>query len=100
MYGYNFTIAPDARTDDGKLEVVILKDVPRWQYFAAVPSTLNGKIYKVGFIEHYSAGHLTIHSENALYAHVDGEGFMAETSLVFSVKPGALYVLAPRPANG
>lgn len=100
MYGYNFTIAPDARTDDGKLEVVILKDVPRWQYFAAVPSTLNGKIYKAGFIEHYSAGQLTIHSENALYAHVDGEGFMAETSLVFSVKPGALNVLAPRPANG
>lgn len=100
MYGYNFTIAPDARPDDGKLEVVILKDVPRWKYFAAVPATLNGKIYEAGFIEHYSTGHLTIHSEQALYAHVDGEGFIAETTLEFSVKPCALHVLVPRPSNG
>ena len=96
MYGYNFTIAPDARPDDGMLEVVILKDVPRWKYFAAVPATLNGKIYKAGFIEHYSTDQLTIHSEKSLYAHVDGEGFIAEESLAFSVKPGALNVLIPR----
>ena len=96
MYGYNFTIAPDALPDDGKLEVVILKDVPRWKYFAAVPATLNGKIYEAGFIEHYSTGQLSIHSDKPLYAHVDGEGFIAEASLVFSVKPAALNVLVPR----
>ena len=38
MYGYNFQIAPDARLDDGLFEVVIMKDAPRWQYFAAVPA--------------------------------------------------------------
>lgn len=99
MYGYNFTIAPNALPDDGRLEVVILKDVPRWKYFAAVPATLNGKIYDAGFVEHYSTGHLTIHSEKALYAHVDGEGFIAESDLVFTVKPAALYVLVPPLTN-
>lgn len=99
MYGYNFTIAPDARPDDGILEAVILKDVPRWKYFAAVPATLNGKIYEAGFIEHYSTGHLTIHSEKPLPVHIDGEGFIAETDLEFSVKPGALNVLVPRPSD-
>ncbi len=95
MYGYNMQIAPDARLDDGLFEVVILKDVPRWQYFAAVPSTFTGKIYDEAFVEHFTTRHVVISADQPLHLHVDGEGLLSEQMLRFDIKPSALNVLVP-----
>ena len=93
MWGYNFQIAPDARLDDGFFEVVIMKDAPKWQYFAVVPSTLNGKIYDAEFVEHYRARHVKIIAEGKNYVHLDGEGLVHEGVLEFEIKPKALKIL-------
>jgi diacylglycerol kinase (ATP) len=97
MYGYNFTIAPNALLDDGKLEVVILKDAPRWQYFAAVPATLNGKIYDASFVEHFTTKKVRITSDGENYVHLDGEGVTMNGPMDFEVKPRVLQVLIPKP---
>ncbi len=96
MWGYNFQIAPDARLDDGFFEVVILKDVPKWQYFALVPSTLNGKIYEAEFVEHFTTRRVKISAPGKNYVHLDGEGLMLESGLEFEIKPKALKILAPK----
>ena len=96
MWGYNFVVAPDARIDDGLFRVVILKDAPRWQYFAAVPSTLNGKLYDAEFVEHFTSRKVKISAEGTHYLHVDGEGFQATGSLQFEVVPHAVRVLVPQ----
>jgi diacylglycerol kinase (ATP) len=96
MYGYNFQIAPDAQLDDGLLEVVILKDAPRWQYFAAVPSMLNSKIYEAEFVEHFAARRVRISAEGENHVHLDGEGMVVEGDLNFEVKPAALRILMPK----
>lgn len=96
MYGYNFQIAPDAQLDDGLFSVVIFKDVPRWQYFAAIPSSLSGKIYNAGFVEHFAAHRLKIAAEGVNYVHVDGESIEIEGDLVFEMAPQALKILVPR----
>lgn len=98
MYGYNFQIAPDAQLDDGLFEVVILKDAPRWQYFAAIPSMLNNKIYTADFVEHYTASHLKISAEGQNFVHLDGEGIVVNDLLDFEIRPAALKVLVPRKA--
>lgn len=95
MYGYNVQIAPDARLDDGFFEVVLLKDAPRWQYFAAVPATLQGKIYQENFVEHFSSQKVVVSAEKKLFVHVDGEGFTVDEPLHFSMKPLTLKILAP-----
>lgn len=95
MYGYNFQIAPDARIDDGLFEVVILKDAPLWQYFAAVPSMLNSKIYDAEFVEHYASRRVIISAEGQNHVHLDGEGMVVEGDLLFEMKPAALNVLVP-----
>jgi len=95
MYGYNVQIAPDAQLDDGFFEVVILKDAPRWQYFAAVPSTLNGKIYEAEFVEHFTTSKVVIHADKPLHVHVDGEGLLLQETLTFEIKPKALNILVP-----
>lgn len=95
MYGYNFTVAPDAKLADGLFSVVLLKDAPKWQYFAAVPSIVNGKFYEEEFVEHYVAKELSISSEGQNFVHMDGEGFELEDPLNFSILPNAIEVLVP-----
>lgn len=95
MYGYNVQIAPDARLDDGFFEVVLLKDAPRWQYFAAVPATLQGKIYGENFVEHFSSRKVVVSAGKKLYVHVDGEGFTLEEPIQFEMKPRTLKILVP-----
>jgi YegS/Rv2252/BmrU family lipid kinase len=96
MYGYNFQIAPDARIDDGVFSVVLLKNAPRWQYFAAVPATLKGKIYEANFVEHFTARRVRIRCDGDNYVHLDGEGMVVQGELDFEILPRALRVLVPQ----
>jgi diacylglycerol kinase (ATP) len=95
MYGYNFNIAPGAKLDDNALEIVILKDAPRWQYFAYTPLMLNNKIYEAPFTEHFSANSVVIRSNGKNLVHVDGEGMEIEGDLTFKVIHKALKILVP-----
>lgn len=95
IYGYKVQIAPSARIDDGLLDLVILKDAPKWHYFAAVPSTLNGKIYEADFVDHYSVHTLSIHSAGEQYVHLDGEGQKMTGDLHISIQTNALRILTP-----
>ena len=97
MYGYNFKIAPDARLDDGQFEVVVLKDAPRWKYFAAVPDTLSGRIYEADFVEHFAAKSIEIAFDTPEnFAHLDGEGVKVNGFLKFEMRPNALKVMVPK----
>ncbi len=96
MYGYNVQIAPDARLDDGLFNVVVLKDAPRWQYFAALPATLNGHLYDESFVEHFQSSALTIRCAGENFIHLDGEGMTITGDLHFKMKPRALSILVPR----
>lgn len=95
MYGYNFRIAPDAQPDDGLFSVVILKQAPRWQYLAAFPASLGGKIYDADFVEHFTTAALTITSAGENYVHLDGESLVLEGPLHIAIQPQALKVLLP-----
>jgi diacylglycerol kinase (ATP) len=98
MFGYNVSIAPDARMDDGLFSVVILKDAPRWQYFAAMHSALTGRIFRENFVDHYSTDKLIIESGGENFIHFDGEGIKHTGDLVFTMIPQSLKVLVPRNA--
>lgn len=97
MYGYNVQIAPNALLDDGLFSVVILREAPRWQYFAAVPSALNGRILKEQFVRHFQTDALTIRSAGENYVHFDGEGIKMEGEMRVSMHPKSLLMLKPAP---
>ncbi|MFN8301443.1 MAG: diacylglycerol kinase family protein [Saprospiraceae bacterium] len=96
MYGYHFQIAPDAQLDDGLFNVVLLKDAPRWQYFAALPATLNGSLYDASFVEHFQARKVTIRCAGENHVHLDGEGMVISGDLHFEMKPRSLKILVPK----
>jgi diacylglycerol kinase (ATP) len=99
MYGYHFTVAPDAKLNDGLFSVVILKDVPKWQYFAALPNGFNGNFYDSAFVEHFSAKELSVYSAGRNFVHMDGEGFELADPLNFKVNPLSLEILVPETYN-
>jgi len=96
MFGYNFTIAPNADLSDGVLDVVHIKDAPKYKYFANMYRFLNRSVLKTPLTHLKFAKKISIKSEEPIYFHVDGEGMIIEDELVFSIIPASLKVLVPK----
>ncbi len=95
MYGYHFQIAPDARLDDGLFSVVMFQNVPRWRYFLAIPSSLNGRLYEERFVLHFQAKEVKVTCEPPTFAHADGESLGQGEHFQFEIAPQALKILVP-----
>lgn len=95
MFGYNFTIAPNADLSDGVLDVVHIKDAPKYKYFANMHRFLNRTILKTPLTHLKFVRKISITSDEPIYFHVDGEGMITEEELVFSIIPASLKVLLP-----
>ena len=95
MFGYNFLIAPQAKLNDGILDIVVLKKVPKWRYFLSGWRFFNGSFHKSSLTETYTGKNVVVEVENEQAVHVDGEGYMANRNLNFSIKPLSLRVITP-----
>jgi len=95
MFGYNFTIAPNADLSDGVLDVVHIKDAPKYKYFANMHRFLNRSILKTPLTHLKFVKKITITSDEPIYFHVDGEGMITEDKLEFVINPASLKVLVP-----
>ena len=95
MYGYNFQIAPLAKFNDGLLELVLIRKAPKWRYLLSAWRALNGSMDKSRLVERFQVKNLTIQLPHPCPAHIDGEGFLVEGDLQFSIHPNSLKVLVP-----
>lgn len=93
MYGYNFTIAPSAALDDGKLDVILLKEAPLYQYFFNAYRFLTKTIDKSPFAESLKSSFVKIVCKDHNYFHIDGEGFLLDGPLEYTIKPKSLRVI-------
>jgi YegS/Rv2252/BmrU family lipid kinase len=91
-----FRLLPDARPDDGVLDVAVL--APHgpfgWTRLAARVLTHSGG--RDGMLERFQARTVEITAAAPLPREVDGELVTAARSLTVSVRPGALTVRMPR----
>ena len=88
-------IAPDARLDDGLLELFALASVSRWQGFRFWIRFMLGRHLRDPELRRFRVGRATITPDPPRTVIVDGErGPM--TPVEVSVAPGALRVMAPR----
>lgn len=93
MFGYNFQVAPQAKLDDGLLDIVLIKKMPKWRYLLSAWRFLNGSILKSRITEHYEGRNIIIESKEEMAVHYDGEGFLTNERLVFGVVEGSLRVV-------
>jgi YegS/Rv2252/BmrU family lipid kinase len=91
--GGMFHIAPMARNDDGKLELVIADPVTRRRIITLLPKLMSGKHLGEAEIQHQSVTQFSIVSSEPLASHLDGEVQALQQRFELGLLPGALRLL-------
>ena len=95
QYGSNFVIAPSAVIADGKLDLVVIKDVWKLKLLAALPSFFLGKTPPFGVTAYATTQSVVIESNQEILYHIDGEPRKAANRLEITLRPHALRLWAP-----
>ncbi len=93
-YGGGIRIAPDARLDDGKLEVCVVEAMPKVRLLRLFPSAFAGRHLTFPEVRYFQADRLRIETEKPSEVYADGE-YVCSTPVEVSVEGGALRVIAP-----
>jgi YegS/Rv2252/BmrU family lipid kinase len=94
-FGGSFRVCPEARADDGLLDLLIVDPVGRLEILGLVPKILRGTHAGDPRLKLLRAKRVRIESEAPLLVEADGEiAFAAARRLEIELLPGALRVLA------
>ena len=95
QYGNGALIAPGARVDDGRLDVVVVADRSPLAALLQVPRLFTGHIARVPGVTMRAAVEVEIVSERPVPYHVDGEPYVGGVSIKARSRPLALRVTVP-----
>ena len=93
-YGGGMRIAPDARFDDGQLDICIVSDVDKFKLFCLFPTVYFGRHLSIPEVEYFRAERLRVETERPLDVYADGE-YICATPIEVSVAANALRVVVP-----
>lgn len=94
QFGNGARVAPAARVDDGRLDLVVFREASRFATICALPRLFTGGAARVRGMSIEQIAKVTIESEAPMTFHVDGEPVSGGTRLEVRVFPGALKVCA------
>jgi YegS/Rv2252/BmrU family lipid kinase len=94
VFGGGMLLAPDARLDDGILEVVTIADRPKRNYLAALPKVFNGAHLREPGVELVQAREVAFHADRPFNVQADGDP-IADLPATVRVQPGVLRVIGP-----
>ena len=94
QYGNNFQISPHAKTDDGLIDFVIVKDFPRWKVPQFLFKVARGKAHLSKYIRIIQTEKMIITS-NEKIIHLDGEPAVTDTTVEIKIVPKSLKILLP-----
>lgn len=87
-----FQQLPEAVTDDGMLDITLIRPVHFWHILFRIPYLFNGEIYRIGHILQARGEKIRIESTPEISVEVDGE-VMGESYFEFGVVPKAICVV-------
>jgi diacylglycerol kinase family enzyme len=90
-----FTLLPDARLDDGVLDVGILAPSSLADWAVVASRVIRHSQHSDAKLERYQARRVEIRAESELARQVDGEIIRPGRSLAVAVRPAALLVRVP-----
>jgi diacylglycerol kinase (ATP) len=94
-YGAGLRLAPDAQTDDGKLDVVLLEDLSFLEVLALLPSLARRGELRTARVQRFRVDCVRIETDRPCSFHGDGE-ILGNTPVDVSVVPSAVRILCPR----
>jgi diacylglycerol kinase (ATP) len=93
-FGHGMKIAPDAKQDDGLFDVLVIDNISRLRILAALKRVYDGSHLTHPAVHHARAAQVQVHCPNGVLGmELDGE-YAAGSELTFTVRPGALQILA------
>ena len=94
QYGNNAIIAPNAKPDDGLLDLCIVRSVKFLPTLMHLPKLFSGQIQKAPYVELYQGKEFEIIREKTDVYQLDGEVYEEEQKLIkVSIIPNALNVI-------
>jgi YegS/Rv2252/BmrU family lipid kinase len=99
QYGNGATIAPSARVDDGRLDVVVVDDRSAWAVMIQARKLFSGRLSDLPGVKSVTTTTVGVSSDDRLVYHVDGEPLMGGNSITARICPQALRVRVPHLAS-
>ncbi|HEY5619923.1 MAG TPA: diacylglycerol kinase family protein [Vicinamibacterales bacterium] len=99
QYGNGALIAPAARLDDGRLDVVVVAARSPLAALVQVPKVFMGRIATVRGVTTSTAVDITVTSGQPVLYHVDGEPYVGAAVVAARPWPAALRVVVPLDAR-
>ena len=93
-YGSGFRIAPEARVDDGWMNLVIVEMLPWSRVMEAIPILLRSGDLRWPEVHRFRARRARITADRPALVHGDGE-LLGKTPVEFRVEAGAMRAIAP-----
>lgn len=94
QYGFGAAIAPQALTDDGVLDLIVIEDRRFLGNVLRLPSVFLGSFDRQAGVRVSKVRHVRIRSELPMLTHVDGEATRGGTDVLARVHAGALRIRA------
>ncbi|HEY9628386.1 MAG TPA: YegS/Rv2252/BmrU family lipid kinase [Coleofasciculaceae cyanobacterium] len=95
-YGVEFALAPHAKMNDGKLDIVYIDNPSKWDHFRHFVTAMRGEQLPHKRLRTYRASTIEVRSYPPLEVHADGE-CLGTTPVVVEVVPQALWICVPEP---
>ena len=100
QYGNGAVVAPHARLDDGRLDLVSVDPIGPARAVWGLWRLFNGTIDRHSYVHCSQVDRVTISADRPLRFHVDGEPVQGGCRLSATVHPAALRVRVPAPTGG
>ena len=94
VYGSGMYLVPDARLDDGLLDIVLCDAIPKRRYLANLPRVFKGTHVNEPGMHILRGRSVSFHADRPFTAYADGDP-IADLPATVDVAPGTLRVLAP-----
>lgn len=100
QYGNGARIAPRARLDDGRLDVVVVGHRPVWRVVAQLPKLFSGRLEHAPDVTMLTAAVVTVRGSGPILCHVDGEPYAGGPTVTVRARARALRVRCPGTGRG
>jgi diacylglycerol kinase (ATP) len=92
MYGDGMKIAPQAKMNDGLLDICIVGGVSPFKLFCMFPTVYYGRHLRVREVEYFHASRVRLETEHPLDVYADGE-YVCRTPVEIAIQASALKVV-------
>ena len=97
-YGGGMKIAPQAKMDDGFLDVCVVGGVDPFKLFCLFPTVYFGRHLRIRQVDYFQAGLVRVETEHPLDVYADGE-YVCRTPVEIGLRTHALKVVTPSPSG-